>query len=103
MSDCSHISTVPRQDGILGEPPTADGCVECLALGSAWMHLRRCLECGGVGCCDDSPNQHASQHARATGHPLMQSFEPNEDWVWCFVDQVTLHPEGRQNSPSHSG
>jgi uncharacterized UBP type Zn finger protein len=67
--------------------PRADGCEECLAMGDVWVHLRVCLICGHVGCCDDSKNKHASKHFHATGHPLVQSFEPGETWIWCFVDQ----------------
>jgi len=102
MSGCRHVSSIPLHGGVLGEPPVADGCVECLAMESTWLHLRRCLTCGGIGCCDGSPNKHASRHAHHTGHPLVQSFEPDEDWVWCFVDEVSLHPEGARSSPSHS-
>ena len=65
-------------------PPSGTGCVECDATGSWWVHLRRCAECGHVGCCDDSLNRHASAHARDTGHPVIQSFEPGEDWFWDF-------------------
>jgi hypothetical protein len=71
-----------------GEAPVADGCVECLAIGARWVHLRRCASCGHIGCCDSSPNRHASKHATAVGHPLVQSFEPGEDWYWCYVDEV---------------
>jgi uncharacterized UBP type Zn finger protein len=70
------------------------GCEGCLASGDGWLHLRICLECGRVGCCDDSPNRHATEHAEATGHPLIRSLEPGEDWVWCYVDEVgMLAPE----------
>lgn len=103
MSDCAHIVTVPLEGGILGTPPSSEGCVDCLPLDSSWLHLRRCLECGGVRCCDDSPNQHASRHARDSGHVLMQSFEPGEDWIYCFADVVTLELPGAANSPSYDG
>lgn len=65
-------------------PPSGTGCVECDGAGLWWVHLRRCALCGHVGCCDSSPNQHASAHFRATGHPVMQSFEPGEEWFWDF-------------------
>ncbi|HEX2164189.1 MAG TPA: UBP-type zinc finger domain-containing protein [Thermoanaerobaculia bacterium] len=68
-------------------PRTPDGCEECLAIGSRWVHLRLCLTCGHVGCCDSSPNRHATAHHHATEHPVIRSFEPGEDWAWCYVDQ----------------
>ena len=101
MTECEHIASVPIRDGVLGAPPDADGCRQCLDMGSTWVTLRRCLECGQVGCCDSSPNRHASRHARESGHPLVQSFEPGQDWVWCFVDEVTLHLPEAVDSPSH--
>ena len=72
--------------------PSADGCEECLRIGSWWVHLRMCMTCGKVGCCDSSPNRHASKHARAADHPIVRSLEPGEDWMWCFVDEVVLEP-----------
>lgn len=66
--------------------PLSEGCSECEALGHRWLHLRLCLTCGTVGCCDSSFNRHASKHARETGHPLIRTLEPGEDWTWCFVD-----------------
>ena len=68
-------------------PPSGPGCVECLAADGWWFHLRRCAKCGHVGCCDSSPSQHASKHARDTGHRVVQSYEPGEDWFWDFVDE----------------
>jgi uncharacterized UBP type Zn finger protein len=68
--------------------PSGDGCLECLASGGRWLHLRLCLECGHVGCCDSSPNKHASKHFAQTKHPLIRSYEPGEDWWWCFVDEL---------------
>ncbi|HEY3674488.1 MAG TPA: UBP-type zinc finger domain-containing protein [Candidatus Tumulicola sp.] len=70
------------------QPRTPDGCEECLKTGSQWVHLRLCLECGHVGCCDSSPNRHATKHFHATKHPVIQSFQPGERWRWCFVDEV---------------
>ena len=69
-------------------PRTPGGCQECLALGSEWVHLRLCLTCGHVGCCDSSPLRHARAHAFAVGHPIVQSFELGEDWRWCYVDET---------------
>jgi CPA1 family monovalent cation:H+ antiporter len=68
-------------------PNTPEGCEECLATGSTWVHLRLCLQCGHVGCCDSSPERHASKHFESEGHPVMRSFEPGEEWRWCFVDE----------------
>lgn len=65
-------------------PPSGTGCVECLATGQWWLHLRRCTECGHVGCCDNSPNQHATKHCHATGHPIIRTFEPEEDWFYDY-------------------
>jgi uncharacterized UBP type Zn finger protein len=61
-------------------------------MGASWVHLRLCLTCGHVGCCDSSPNRHASNHFRDSGHPIVQSFEPGESWRWCYVDEVWLSP-----------
>jgi len=68
----------------------AKGCEECLKIGGTWVHLRECLVCGKVGCCDSSPNKHATKHFHATKHPVMRSVEPGEDWGWCYVDEVTV-------------
>ena len=66
------------------------GCEECLKMGDTWVHLRECLICGHVGCCDSSKNTHATQHFHATKHPVMRSVEPGEDWGWCYVDAVRV-------------
>ena len=68
--------------------PSGPGCVECEAAGGWWVHLRRCAQCGHVGCCDSSPAQHATAHFETTGHPVMQSYEPGEDWFWDFTRSV---------------
>jgi hypothetical protein len=78
-------------------PPSGDGCVECLASGGWWVHLRRCAQCGHIGCCDTSPSRHATAHARDTGHPVIRSYEPGEAWFWDFtaediVDGPALAP-----------
>ncbi|MGH7542807.1 MAG: ubiquitin carboxyl-terminal hydrolase 14 [Gemmatimonadota bacterium] len=70
--------------------PSADGCEECLATGDTWVHLRMCLLCGHVGCCDSSKNKHATRHFRDTGHPVIRSFQPGEEWGWCYVDELFL-------------
>jgi hypothetical protein len=84
---CSHL------DLINDVTPSSAGCEDCLRIGSWWVHLRLCLTCGHSGCCDSSPNKHASKHARAAGHPLVQSREPGETWIWCFVDEVGFEPD----------
>ncbi len=70
--------------------PSAEGCEECLRSGDEWVHLRICLCCGHVGCCDDSPNKHATRHFLATAHPVIQSFEPGETWRWCYIDKLVI-------------
>jgi uncharacterized UBP type Zn finger protein len=70
--------------------PSAEGCEECLKIGSQWVHLRLCLTCGHVGCCDSSPNRHATKHFRTTRHPIIQSFEPGEGWRWCYVHEAEV-------------
>lgn len=79
-------------EGIDAEaPPSGDGCAECEAAGGWWVHLRRCAQCGHIGCCDSSPAQHASAHATATGHNIIQSFEPGEDWFWNYSTEAFLN------------
>ena len=78
---------VPQQDIDPAVAPSGTGCVECLAAGGWWVHLRRCAGCGHVGCCDSSPGQHASHHFEQSGHPVIRSFEPGEDWFWDFRSQ----------------
>jgi uncharacterized UBP type Zn finger protein len=83
---CTHVSTVTVRE----LPDAVPGCEDCLREGTQWLHLRICLSCGHVGCCDDSPQRHASQHAADTAHPLIRSLEPGEEWSWCFVDEIAL-------------
>ena len=80
---CTHIQNLQA-----AKPRTPDGCEECLRTGGRWMHLRLCLECGHVGCCDNSPGRHATAHFRSSGHPIIRSFEPGEQWGWCYVDEI---------------
>lgn len=80
--------------------PVATGCVECEANGTWWFHLRRCAQCGHIGCCDSSPNQHATAHAGASGHPVIQSFEPGEDWFYDYPTERVL--EGPELAPPDS-
>jgi hypothetical protein len=93
---CTHLDTIE----ITELPDEIAGCEECLEMGSPWCHLRICLECGHVGCCDSSPNRHATAHARTSGHPLMRSVQPGEDWGWCFVDEVMLPTLPVRGEPS---
>ncbi|UCH61584.1 MAG: UBP-type zinc finger domain-containing protein [Anaerolineales bacterium] len=72
--------------------PSADGCEECLQLGDDWVYLRLCMICGHVGCCDNSKNKHATKHYHSTDHPLIKSFEPGENWIWCYPDQELFTP-----------
>jgi len=85
-STCSHLTTVARRDH--GVTPSAHGCTECMRAGTPWVHLRLCLTCGHVGCCDDSPNRHATKHHHATQHPVIRSYEPGEDWGYCYPDDA---------------
>ena len=82
---CPHITSIRPV-----RPRTPEGCEECLQLGMPWVHLRLCLTCGHVGCCDSSPGKHATKHFHQVGHPIIASFEPGEDWGWCYVDQIQL-------------
>lgn len=86
MPACTHLDHVLVKE----LPERSDGCEECLRTGSPWVHLRICLECGHVGCCDDSPNRHSSAHHAASGHPIIRSLEPGERWSWCFEDEVGM-------------
>jgi uncharacterized UBP type Zn finger protein len=79
---CRHV------DGIKEVSPSAVGCEDCLKIGDSWVHLRVCLECGHVGCCDDSKNKHASRHNHETGHPIIASYEVGEVWIYCYPDHV---------------
>ncbi|MPY95903.1 MAG: hypothetical protein GEV08_23455 [Acidimicrobiia bacterium] len=81
---CTHL------DQIADVTPSSSGCAACLAQGDTWVHLRMCLTCGNVGCCDSSKNRHASAHFREVGHPVMRSIEPGETWRWCYVDDVSV-------------
>ena len=86
-AQCEHV--VQARDV---KPHTPNGCEECLKTGMRWVHLRLCQECGHVGCCDNSVGKHATKHFHATKHPIMKSFEPGEDWSWCYVDELFIEP-----------
>jgi uncharacterized UBP type Zn finger protein len=83
---CDHLRTADDA------PPRTQGCEECLKMGDTWVHLRRCVSCGHIGCCDSSKNRHATKHFRGTEHPVVQSFQPGEAWRWCFVDEIGVDP-----------
>jgi hypothetical protein len=83
---CSHLDQIK----VTALPGPIAGCEECLKIGSGWVHLRVCMSCGKIGCCDSSPNKHSTAHARESGHPLIRSAEPGEDCSWCYVDEVAF-------------
>ena len=85
MSDtCTHLDQVAEVE------PSGAGCAACLRIDGRWVHLRVCMSCGEVGCCDSSPNRHATAHHHETGHPIVQSYEPGEDWWWCYDDELAF-------------
>ena len=81
---CTHLVATELQR------PHTRGCEECLRLGTTWVHLRLCIGCGHVGCCDSSPGRHATKHFHTTGHPVIASWEPGERWAWCYVDEASF-------------
>lgn len=81
---CEHLKNA--KDNI--KPKTPGGCEECLKMGDRWVHLRLCLTCGHVGCCDSSKNKHATKHYHQTKHPVIKSFEKGENWKWCYIDEL---------------
>jgi Zn-finger in ubiquitin-hydrolases and other protein len=92
---CTHL------DQITVYSSTESGCRECLQAGDTWVHLRLCTVCGHVGCCDNSKNRHATRHFHASGHPLMRSYEPGEDWWWCYADELAFELAGAE--PARAG
>ena len=83
---CTHLDQIE----VSALPEAIAGCEDCLKIGGRWLHLRMCTSCGHIGCCDSSPNRHATAHAQGTGHPVIRSAEPGEDWFWCYQDQVAF-------------
>ncbi|HXY17324.1 MAG TPA: UBP-type zinc finger domain-containing protein [Gaiellaceae bacterium] len=83
---CTHLDQI----SVTTLPSQIDGCEECLKIGGRWLHLRMCMSCGKIGCCDSSPNRHARAHAAEEAHPIARSAEAGEDWSWCFVDEVAF-------------
>ena len=86
--------TCTHTDQVADVTPSSEGCEDCLRIGGRWVHLRVCMSCGHVGCCDSSPNHHATSHFHATQHPIVQSYEPGEDWWFCYVDDVGFVVDG---------
>ena len=95
MQTCLHLDTIRDVE------PSSDGCEDCLRTGGRWVHLRLCHACGHVGCCDSSPNRHASAHYRETEHPIIRSYEPGEEWFWCFPEELAFEVEGAPPPRSH--
>ena len=85
-AQCTHLDSIDLDV----KPSSTEGCSECLRTGGWWVHLRECMTCGEVGCCDNSPNRHATAHHHATGHPIVRSIEPGEHWFWCYEDQFAF-------------
>ena len=81
---CGHL------DQATAVTPSSEGCEDCLPLGDTWVHLRLCMTCGHVGCCDNSKNRHATAHHDQTSHPIIRSFEPGEEWMWCYPDSLVV-------------
>ena len=86
MPECTHLDQVT----VTELPQSVEGCEDCLAQGTKWLHLRICLSCGHVGCCDDSPERHATAHSRGSGHQIIRSLQPGEEWCWCFADEIPM-------------
>jgi uncharacterized UBP type Zn finger protein len=86
VNGCDHLDQIALRE----LPQEVDGCEDCLRSAGEWLHLRICLSCGHVACCDSSPNRHATAHQRESGHPIVRSLEPGEEWSWCYVDEVAF-------------
>lgn len=95
MTDCTHLDTLTDVS------PSSTGCEDCLKTGGTWLNLRMCMSCGHIGCCDSSPNRHATAHFLATSHPVIRSYEPGQDWWWCYVDEASFEVAGAPPAASH--
>ena len=93
---CAHLDTIQAV-----QPSDIAGCHECLQMGDTWVHLRMCEECGHIGCCDQSKNKHATAHFHSTAHPIIRSYEPGEDWYYCYLDDLMFEIEGAPPALSH--
>ncbi len=91
---CTHLDQIH----VVERPEGIEGCEECLAIGGRWVHLRMCQSCGRIGCCDSSPNRHATGHARAAGHAVLRSVEPGETWSWCVIDELAFVVDARDGA-----
>ena len=96
IGTCAHLTAITTI-----KQPQRRVCEECVKIDAQWVHLRTCQECGATLCCDNSPNRHATAHNRETQHPLIRSYEPGEDWWWCYPDELFFELEGAPPSPSH--
>jgi uncharacterized UBP type Zn finger protein len=96
MAECTHLESVE----ITQLPESVEGCADCLGAGGKWCELRICLTCGHVGCCDSSPNRHATAHAKSSGHPIVRTAQPGEDWSWCYVDEVGMRIDQLEGEPT---
>ena len=90
MATCAHLDQIDLDV----KPDSSEGCSDCLAIGGTWVHLRMCMSCGHVACCDSSPNKHATAHHNASEHPIVRSLEPGEDWLWCYEEEVAFRVAG---------
>jgi monovalent cation:H+ antiporter-2, CPA2 family len=97
MPDCAHL------DHVHPVPTKPNLCEDCIKLGDVWVHLRQCMECGHVGCCDSSKNKHATAHFKGTTHPIIRSVEPGEDWGWCYVEELWLDMADPQHPTVDNG
>jgi uncharacterized UBP type Zn finger protein len=95
MASCTHLDQVT----VTELPDRVGGCEDCLREGGVWLHLRICLSCGHVGCCDNSPGRHATAHFQSSSHPLIRSIEPGEEWSWCYEDESAMVISGITGSP----
>ena len=98
-SETAMNDTCSQLDRVADAAPSSDGCEDCLAIGGRWVHLRMCMTCGHVGCCDNSPHRHATAHFHSAGHPIIQSYEPGENWWYCYVDELAFEVD---DAPSFS-
>jgi uncharacterized UBP type Zn finger protein len=95
VAECAHLDEIREVE------PSSQGCYECEQSGGWWVHLRICMTCGHVGCCNASPGKHATAHHETTGHPVVRSYEPGEDWWWCYPESLFFYVDGAPPAPSH--
>jgi len=95
-ASCSHLDQIDPS-----AVPSSTGCEDCLRIGGHWVHLRMCSSCGHIGCCDNSPNRHATAHFHSSNHPIIRSYEPGEEWFWCYTDDLAFEIDSMGPAPSH--